>query len=101
MDTLVHVVSTLWIYLRREHYLRMATEAEAQLATMANTASGPTLRRIEHKRHQIAADILRLSAPLTWASLRRSEVPLQTAHEHMAPETILRPVGEKSLVEVG
>ncbi|ADV81996.1 hypothetical protein [Terriglobus saanensis] len=104
MDTLVHVVGTLWIYLRREHYLTLATKAEAELAILANTASGNNLLRIQRKRKEIAADILRLQAPLTWASLRRSNATVESVPERIAPASVHErmplPVEKEPLVEV-
>jgi len=84
MDSLVHIVGTLWIYLRRKHYLRLAMRAEAELAVMAETASGKRLLRIERKHAEIAGDILRLQAPFTWASLRRSNAPIDRTPRRLA-----------------
>ena len=84
MDTLVHIVGTLWIYLRRKHYLRLAMRAESELAVMAEIASGKRLLRIEKKREEIAGDILRLQAPFTWASMRRSNATVDHATGRVA-----------------
>ncbi len=100
MDTLVHIVGTLWIYLRRKHYLRLAMRAEAELAVMAETASGKRLLRIERKREEIAGDVLRLQAPFTWASLRRSNATINPAPGRMVTSIMNENPLHESLVEV-
>ena len=100
MDTLVHIVGTLWIYLRREHYLRLAMQAKTELAVMAETASGKRLLRIEKKREEIAGDILRLQAPFTWASLRRSNAVIDSAPGRLATGIMNENTIHESFVEV-
>jgi|GEM_PF-3464995 len=103
MDTLVHIVGTLWIYLRRKHYLRLAMRAEAELAVLAETASGKRLLRVERKREEIAADILRLQAPFTWASLRPNVTVDSTpghAVTEQSNENTFHAASSESLVEV-
>lgn len=74
MERILHGISTLWIYARRDKYKQELTEEDARLAVLeANAMDAGELSQLHHRRTVIADELRGLSAPLTWRSFIADE----------------------------
>jgi hypothetical protein len=97
MNTVIHALTTLWVYLRREHYLDMLLLEDDKLAMAEKQASGMDLALLHARRASLAQDMYALSAPLRWNSLfsapsntsaMRSQPAVLTTENSAVPEMI-------------
>ncbi len=69
MNAVIHALTTLWVYFRREHYLDQLLLEDDRLAMAEKSASGTTLARLRARRGALTRDMNALIAPLHWRSL--------------------------------
>ena len=70
MDRILHSISTLWIYARREKYIDALAAEDAELAMREQEEENSSLlNQIRHRRAAIAEEMRGLAAPLSWRSL--------------------------------
>ncbi|MBS1814373.1 MAG: hypothetical protein JSS87_05825 [Acidobacteria bacterium] len=74
MERILHSLTTLWIYARRNKYMDVLTVEDANLARREReTENSDLLQQIRQRRTTIAEELRDLSAPLSWRSLFSSE----------------------------
>lgn len=74
MERILHGISTLWVYARRDKYKQELSEEDARLAAREATAmDAGELSQLQHRRTIIADELRGLSAPLTWRSFIADE----------------------------
>lgn len=74
MERILHSISTLWVYARRDKYRQELLDEDRELAEQEVAAKDAgQLSQVRYRRDVIADELRGLSAPLTWRSFIADE----------------------------